>query len=217
LVPTGLAATLTGLNQITLSWQPSPGASSYLVQTSFDGIVWSAVGGPVTSTFLIQSSLDYSTTYEYRVMASSSAGSSPASSVVAATTLAQPDVLSARSLIIKVTRRSPFTVPVAGFTDANTAATAASFIAKIKWGDGKSSLAKISGGDGTFVVTGTHVYARTGVYKIQVTVTMARPGISGASAKSAALVRNPVKRKPRPLPIPSHVRKIHKAAAHRIR
>lgn len=213
--PAGLSAALTGLNQITLAWQSSPGASSYIVQVSLDGLTWSTIAGDAIFTSFTESGLLYSTTYDYRVIAASSDGNSPASSVVTATTLAHPDVLAAQSLTIRVTRKTPFTLPVADFTDANTAATAASFIATIHWGDGRSSPATISGGDGSFVVSGRHEYAKTGVYSINVTVTMKVHGPPGASARSAALVKNPVKIRPRSRPVSSHVRKARKGADQR--
>ena len=85
--------------------------------------------------YFLDSGLHYLTTYYYRVVAVSSAGSSPASSIVSALTGAQPDVLAARSLVMTLTRRASFSGPVATFTDANAATTAASFIATINWGE----------------------------------------------------------------------------------
>jgi hypothetical protein len=215
--PTGVSISLTGLNQVEVSWQSSPGATSYVVELSLDGLNWSAIAGAVTSNSFAESGLEYATTYDYRVLAVSSAGNSAPSSAVAVTTLTLPDVLTVHSLIIKVTSKAAFTAPIAQYTDANTAAAADSFIATIKWGDGRSGRGVVSGNDGAFVVTGTHKYAKAGVYRIVVTVTMKRPGHSGASARSAAQVVSPVKHRQTARPIPGRPKKVAKAAKRRIR
>jgi hypothetical protein len=59
-----------------------------------------------------------------------------------------------------------FTVPVATFTDSDTAAPPSEFSATINWGDGTTPLPAgvITGSDGSFTVTGTHTYAANGMY-----------------------------------------------------
>ena len=193
--PTGLMPLLTGLNQIASLLAAIPGCFVVHRADELGWAHWSAVGGAVTSTFVTESGLDYSTTYDYRVLAVSSAGSSPASSAVTATTLAQPpDVLSAQSLIIKVTRRTAFTVPVAGITDANTAAPRQASSRRSNgatedpaWRKSAAATARSSSRAPTYTL-------KTGVYKI------ASDGDHGATAASPAhrrraprLVRNPVK------------------------
>ena len=52
----------------------------------------------------------------------------------------------------------------------------ASFVATINWGNGRSSLGTVSGSDGTFTVTGTHVFPRVGrSHESWLTVTMTSP------------------------------------------
>jgi hypothetical protein len=59
---------------------------------------------------------------------------------------------------------------VAAFADATSSDTAASFTATIKWGDGRSSTGTVTGGNGSFTVTGSHTYADDGAYAVTVTL-----------------------------------------------
>ena len=63
-------------------------------------------------------------------------------------------------------------VVVATFTDANTSDTAAQFTATIDWGDGSTadSTGTVTGGNGTFTVTGNHTYADPGHENLTVTI-----------------------------------------------
>jgi PKD repeat protein len=87
--------------------------------------------------------------------------------------------------------------PVASFTDANTSTTASQFVAQINWGDGRFSVATVSGGAGTFVVDASHEYAKNGRYAISVTVNMTGPISAGATGSGTAVVVNPSKLHPR--------------------
>jgi ELWxxDGT repeat protein len=61
---------------------------------------------------------------------------------------------------------------VAGFTDSNPLATAGQYTATIDWGDGTTSPGSVSRPTGQpfFVVSGGHVFAKTGTYKITTTI-----------------------------------------------
>jgi hypothetical protein len=61
---------------------------------------------------------------------------------------------------------------VASFTDADPKGTADDYTATIAWGDGANSAGAVSAnGRGGFDVTGSHSYARTGLYVIGVIIT----------------------------------------------
>jgi hypothetical protein len=67
-----------------------------------------------------------------------------------------------------------FTVPVATFTDSDTAAPLSQLSATINWGDGTTPLPAgvIAGSGGSYTVTGTHTYAANGTYgPVVVTIT----------------------------------------------
>jgi len=186
--PTNLSAGLAGLNEVRLSWAGATGASSYVVERSPDGSTWSLVAANVTATEYFDSGLGFATTYYYRVLAASNAGSSPPSSIVSALTAAQPDVLSAQSLVLSLTRGLLFRGVVATLTDVNAATGAARFIATINWGDGKIGLGRVTGGDGRFNIIGRHTYAKVGDFAVKVTVTMSVPDESSVSATGSAQV-----------------------------
>jgi len=217
--PTGLHAVLAGLNLISLSWNSAAGASNYILERSLDGSTWSAIATNLTATSFMDSGLNYSTTYYYYVLAVSSAGTSSASPIVSAETLAQPDILSGRSLIMNLSRGVSFTGPVATFTDANAATTAGRLIATISWGDRRFSIGQVEGGNGTFTVSGTHAFATVGVFAVKVTVTMTVPEVAGIVVTSTAKVGNPPKSRASLRHRPSHrvERKFIEAAPKRAR
>lgn len=73
---------------------------------------------------------------------------------------------------------------VAAFTDANPYSTPDDFVAVIDWGDGTVTAGTISGGNGSFVVFGTHQYLLAGVRPVGVTVR----DVDGGSATAAGLI-----------------------------
>ena len=90
--PTGVTATAMSSSQVDVSWEDVAGESGYAVQRSANGSGgWAQVGSTgqdVTSFSDI--GLAASTTYFYRVVATSGAGDSAPSAVVSATTQAPP-------------------------------------------------------------------------------------------------------------------------------
>jgi phosphodiesterase/alkaline phosphatase D-like protein len=84
--PNGLSASAVNSSQISLSWNASAGATFYKIQRSPDGATgWTQVGTSATAAF-IDSGLNPSTTYFYRVLAANSAGDSAPSNSASATT-----------------------------------------------------------------------------------------------------------------------------------
>ncbi len=67
-----------------------------------------------------------------------------------------------------------FTVPVATFTDGNSAAPLTNFSATINWGDGTAissgAITQPGGISTTFAVSGSHTYTAHGTYTVEVTV-----------------------------------------------
>jgi hypothetical protein len=170
---------------MVISWQASQGASSYVVERSLDTSTWSAIATGVTSTSFVDPGLNYSTVYYYRILAVSSSGAA-ASSTISAVTSAQPDVLTGQPLTMDVTRGVSFTGPIAIFEDANTTTTAGRFTATINWGNGHSTVGKISGSDGTFTITGTQLFSQLGIHVIKVSVRMTEPDWANVVATSTA-------------------------------
>jgi hypothetical protein len=186
--PANVAAVAAGPHQVNLSWSPATGATQYVVERSRDRIIWTGIVTGITTTFFSDAGLDPATTYQYRVLAVSGAGVSPAGAVVSVETDAQSDVLSAQPMVITATRRIPFAGIVVTFTDANALAPAGSFAAIIRWGDGSVTQGTIRGGHGSFLVLGRHVYSRAGRYLVTVHVTVSAPAEASTSTIATANV-----------------------------
>jgi hypothetical protein len=75
----------------------------------------------------------------------------------------------------------PITHSVATFKDSNTTDVASDFTATITWGDGTSSTGAVSGGNGSFTVTGTHTFADETSFADQITLTQTTGGSATAT------------------------------------
>lgn len=90
---------------------------------------------------------------------------------------------------IASTEGNPFAGTVATFTDPDTAATPAEYLATIDWGDGSpASAGVITGGAGSFTVTGAHTYTEEGSYSVAITVTDIDNSSNNATVTTAATV-----------------------------
>jgi hypothetical protein len=74
------------------------------------------------------------------------------------------------------------------FTDANTGAATADFMASINWGDGSSTPGAVTGGSGNFTVSGSHTYAASASYPVTVEVTDDGGSKTEASAKAKVII-----------------------------
>src|SRR4029077_14902340 len=62
------------------------------------------------------------------------------------------------------------------------------FTATIQWGDATTTAGTVTGGGGTFTVSGTHTYAASGPFSVTVTLADDPPGTATATATSTANV-----------------------------
>ena len=81
-----------------------------------------------------------------------------------------------------------FNGTVATFSDADTSKTPASFTTSINWGDGTTTAGTVSGGSGSFTLSGQHTYTDEGAFTVTSTVTENNPGGATASASGTATV-----------------------------
>ncbi|MBV8824882.1 MAG: VCBS repeat-containing protein [Bradyrhizobiaceae bacterium] len=72
---------------------------------------------------------------------------------------------------VSLPEASSASVQLATFTDTNTSDTAADFSAIIGWGDTTASTGTVTGGNGTFTVSGSHAYADERAFAASVTLT----------------------------------------------
>jgi len=119
------------------------------------------------------------------------AGGATASSSATAT-VTEADQLAGSPVTFTTVSGSPFSGVVATFTDANTANTPGDFTATIDWGDGTTTAGIVSGGAGSFTVSGSHTYASAGSYPVTVTLTDDAPGTATAKVTSTANVAAPI-------------------------
>jgi len=122
--PTGVAAT-GGTNQVTISWAAVSNATSYNIYWSTTTGVTTATGTKITgvSSPYVQTGLTASTTYYYIVTAVNSAGESPPSSQVSATTAASgpgPNVPAAPTGVTATGSTNEVTVSWAAVTGATS-------------------------------------------------------------------------------------------------
>lgn len=89
------------------------------------------------------------------------------------------------------TAGSPLSGAVATVSDPNANDTAGNLSATIAWGDGSSSAGTISGGNGSFSMTGSHTYANAGSYTVTVTVTRLGDSTDSATATDSAVIAPP--------------------------
>jgi VCBS repeat protein len=81
-----------------------------------------------------------------------------------------------------------FTGTVATFSDGDIANVAGDFIASIDWGDGQTTSGTVGGGNGSFTVSGSHVYAAAGQDTVTVKLADDAPGTASATATTSATV-----------------------------
>jgi len=115
-------------------------------------------------------------------------GSSTAASTATAT-VSEADSLSGTPIVFSAIPASSFNGVVANFSDTDTGNPAGDFIATISWGDSTPATAgTVTGGGGTFHVSGTHTYAAVGTYSVTVTLSDDAPGTATATAISTSHV-----------------------------
>src|SRR5262249_34373502 len=96
-------------------------------------------------------------------------------------TVAEDDVLTGHGPTFRPSANQPFSGAVATFSDTNTVNDAGDFAATINWGDGTTTSGTVSGGSGTFTVSGTHTYAHAGHENVTVTLADDAPGTATAT------------------------------------
>ena len=85
-------------------------------------------------------------------------------------TVGENDHLTAQNASFNATAGTSFSGTVANFTDTDTISAAGDFSATIVWGDGTTTSGTVSGGSGSFAVSGTHTYAAAGTDAVTVTM-----------------------------------------------
>jgi len=104
----------------------------------------------------------------------------PAATLTGAANVTDTDTLTATGTAIAATEGTSFTGSVATFTDSNPSTAAGDLIATIFWGDGGSSAGTVTGSNGNFTVTASHIYGDEGTFDN--TVVVADDAIGGGTS-----------------------------------
>ena len=105
--------------------------------------------------------------------------------------VAEADSLSGTATPIQTTEGTAVS-EAATFTDTYTGNTAADFTATINWGDGTTTAGTVSGGGGSFTVSGSHIYTASGSFPVAVTLADDAPGTASNTATTTASVSGDV-------------------------
>jgi hypothetical protein len=96
--------------------------------------------------------------------------------------------LSATGVTFVAVAGTPYSGPVATFTNADPYGSAASYTATITWGDGSTSAGTISGTGNTLTVTGAHTYLVPGNQTVSVQISHKLGYTTSATAHDTATV-----------------------------
>jgi PKD repeat protein len=153
-----------------------------------DGVqsVGTIVGG--TGSFAVTGVHTYADEGTFSVTVTVTDTSGPTANATGNASVGEADALSGTPVGFSVQATAPFSGTVATFTDTDTVSDPAEFIATIGWGDATISAGTVSGGSGSFTVSGSHTYAWPGTFAVTVTLTDDPPGTATATAASTATV-----------------------------
>ncbi len=180
-----LGADPVGNYSATINW--GDGSSSAGTMSAAGGTNFTVSG---THTYADEGS------FPLTITASDTDGYSASGSGSAA--VADTDSFTGTAAALTLPANRAFNGAVATFTDANTAQTAGDLAASINWGDGSTGSGTVSGGGGSFTVSGAHTYAATGSYSITVIISE-EDGSAATPVVSTATVVTPLQLSASPL------------------
>jgi hypothetical protein len=138
--------------------------------------------------FLVQGSHNYADEGTFGITVTIHHDAPPDATALSTAVVTEADVLvptQSRPGII-ASKGQPFNGAVAIFSDIYLGNTADDFTATIAWGDGTTTSGTVTGGDGGFTISGSHVYADEGLYLILATLTDTNDGSGQATATNTA-------------------------------
>ncbi|HEV3343343.1 MAG TPA: DUF4214 domain-containing protein [Pirellulales bacterium] len=103
-------------------------------------------------------------------------------------TVAEADSGTVTAQAITATEGHTFSGQVATFADTYAAQVASDLTAIVNWGDGTVTAGTVSGGSGSFTISGSHAYADEGSHTVTTTVADDSPGTFAATGTATATV-----------------------------
>lgn len=170
---------------------PSAGAGDFVATINWgDGNTTAGTIGSSSGAFTVLGNHTYADegTFTVTVTVSDQPPGTGTNNVTYTAIVTEADVLAGTPLSFSAPSGVSFTADVAHFTDTLAAATVVDFVATINWGDATASAGTVTGGGGSFQVSGTHTYAGSGSFSVIVTLSEVAPGTATAQVTSTALV-----------------------------
>jgi hypothetical protein len=174
-------------------------ANTSAASSDFTAIINWGDGKPATTgtvsgsngSFTVTGGHTYADEGSFPISVSISDKGGSTTTATASATVADADVLSGQGVTINASPNQALSnVVVANFADTYAGAGAGDFIATINWGDGTTTAGFVSGGNGSFAVSGTHTYTSVGQDTVQVTLADDAPGTAMATAFSTVNVQS---------------------------
>jgi hypothetical protein len=100
-------------------------------------------------------------------------------------TVAENDVLSGTAATFGANTNFVINGTVVTFTDTDATTAASDLAATINWGDGTTTAGTVTGANGSFSVSGQHVYAAPGTDNISVTLADDAPGTASKTVNTS--------------------------------
>jgi hypothetical protein len=142
----------------------------------------------VNGSFVVEGSNNYAAANTYKIIVTIVRLSNDQSVTVTSTAVISNPQINVVGRTITEFAGVLDTPTVARFTDTNSQSTPSDFVATIDWGDGHTSLGKITGSDGQFSISGSNAYATSKTYKIAVTVVRTATNQSATGTSSAIVL-----------------------------
>jgi hypothetical protein len=151
---------------------PFASASSFTAGIDWgDGNTSTGVVTGANGNFTVTGSHTYTEGGSYQVSVTVQSMMMGSSAAVASTATVTDLPLTATQLSVTPALTGASTTLTDTFTDANTSEVPGNYMAQINWGDGWTDDATVSGANGSYSLTGSHVYDHPGNYAVSVTVT----------------------------------------------
>lgn len=170
-------------------------ASGFLATIDWgDGTTSSGQVAGANGTFTVSGSHAYQTEGSSPITVTVSDDGGTASATASTTAaVADGDVFTPTAITLGTTAGVAFSGQVAVFNDNIVSTVAGDLSATIDWGDGSTTDAgTITGGNGTFTVSGSHTYASPGgPDQVKVIISENSPGTTSGTALSTALIFDP--------------------------
>jgi uncharacterized protein (TIGR03118 family) len=169
---TGIVAKFTDVDTNT-----DPGAYAVAIDWGDGKVSKGAVSVDPQGGFDVSGTYTYSAPGAFRIVAQVGDQDGDSTSIATTNVVGEAPISATGATIDATPGKALSNVVVATFTDADRALKASAFSATIDWGDGRTSAGKVVAvKGGGFRVLGSHTYASSGAFAVQVAIRQGGPG-----------------------------------------